>query len=96
MFVYEDVLMYRGEEATDGVWESVAISAAVAEATSTLRFGQSVINSPYRSPAMTVSIAETLNEISGGRYVLGIGASRDDRDARRGRRWRRWRSGVAR
>ena len=74
MFVYEDVLMYRGEEATDGVWESVAISAAVAEATSTLSFGQSVINSPYRSPAMTVSIAETLNEISGGRYVLGIGA----------------------
>lgn len=74
MFVYEDVLMYRGEEATNGVWESVAISAAIAEATSTLRFGQSVINSPYRSPAMTVSIAETLNEISGGRYVLGIGA----------------------
>lgn len=74
MFVYEDVLMYRGEEATDGVWESVAISAAVAEATSTMRFGQSVMNSPYRSPAMTVSIAETLNEISGGRYVLGIGA----------------------
>jgi len=74
MFVYEDVLMYKEDEATNGVWESVAISAAIAEATSTLRFGQSVINSPYRSPAMTVSIAETLNEISGGRYVLGIGA----------------------
>ena len=74
MFVYEDVLLYRGEEATNGVWESVAISAAIAEATSTLRFGQSVMNSPYRSPAMTVSIAETLNEISAGRYVLGIGA----------------------
>ena len=33
MFVYEDVLLYRGEEATNGVWESVAISAAIAEAT---------------------------------------------------------------
>ena len=74
IFVYEDVLMYKGEEATNGVWESVAISGAIAEATSTIRFGQSVINSPYRSPAMTVSIAETLAEISGNRYVLGIGA----------------------
>ncbi|MGI9665995.1 MAG: LLM class flavin-dependent oxidoreductase, partial [Acidimicrobiia bacterium] len=74
MFVYEDVLLYRGEDTTDGVWESMAISAALAEATTSIRFGQSVINSPYRSPAMTASIAETINEISGGRYVLGIGA----------------------
>ena len=73
MFVFEDALVYRGEE-TDGCWESVAISAAIAEATSTIRFGPSVMNSPYRSPAMTASIATTLDEISQGRYVLGIGA----------------------
>ena len=74
MFVYEDALLYRGKEHTNGLWESMAISGAIAEATSSIRFGQSVVNSPYRSPAMVVSIAETLNEISGGRYVLGIGA----------------------
>lgn len=74
VFVYEDALLYRGAETTDGGWESMAISAALAEATSTIRFGQSVINAPYRSPAMVVSIAETINEISGGRYFLGIGA----------------------
>lgn len=74
MFVFEDVLMYRGDEATDGCWESMTIAGALAASTSRIRFGQSVINAPYRSPAMTASMATTLDEISGGRYVLGIGA----------------------
>lgn len=74
MFVFEDALLYRGEETTDGVWESVSIAAALAATTSTINLGQSVINSPYRSPAMTAKIADTIDEISGGRFVLGIGA----------------------
>lgn len=74
MFVFEDVLMYRGEDATDGCWESMTIAGAIAVSTSRIRFGQSVINAPYRSPAMTASMATTLDEISDGRYVLGIGA----------------------
>jgi alkanesulfonate monooxygenase SsuD/methylene tetrahydromethanopterin reductase-like flavin-dependent oxidoreductase (luciferase family) len=73
-FVFEDALLYRGEEATDGVWESVSIAAAVAATTSRIHLGQSVVNSPYRSPAMTAKIAVTLDEISGGRFVFGIGA----------------------
>lgn len=74
MFVFEDVLMYRGEATTDGCWESMTIAGAVAASTSTIGFGQSVVNAPYRSPALTASMATTLDEISGGRYVLGIGA----------------------
>jgi len=73
-FVFEDALLYRGSEVTDGVWESVAVAGAVAAVTSRIEFGQSVINAPYRSPALTAKIAETLDEISGGRYILGIGA----------------------
>ncbi|HEX9856125.1 MAG TPA: LLM class flavin-dependent oxidoreductase [Acidimicrobiia bacterium] len=74
MFVFEDALLYRGEAATDGVWESVVIAAAVAATTSRINLGQSVVNSPYRPPAMTAKIAETIDEVSGGRFVLGIGA----------------------
>jgi len=74
MFVFEDALLYRGEEQTNGLWESVAVAGALASATETIHFGQSVVNSPYRSPAMVASIATTLDEISGGRFVLGIGA----------------------
>ncbi len=74
MFVFEDALLYRGNDHTNGLWESVSIAAALAATTETMRLGQSVINSPYRSPAMVANIATTLDEISGGRYVLGIGA----------------------
>lgn len=78
MFVFEDALMYRGDEHTDGCWESGAIAGAIAAATNRIRFGQSVMNSPYRSPTLTASTATTLDEISGGRYVLGIGAGNTD------------------
>lgn len=74
MFVFEDALLYRGEKATDGVWESVSIAAAIAATTSRINLGQSVINTPYRSPAMMAKIADTIDEISRGRYVFGIGA----------------------
>lgn len=74
VFVFEDALLYRQENATDGLWESVSIAAALAATTDRIHLGQSVLNSPYRSPAMTAKIAETIDEISGGRYVLGIGA----------------------
>ena len=74
MFVFEDALLYRGKESTDGVWESVSIAAAVAASTSRIDLGQSVVNAPYRSPAMLAQIADTIDEISGGRFVLGIGA----------------------
>jgi len=74
VFVFEDSLLYRGENDTDGVWESMSIGAAIAATTRTIDLGPSVINSPYRSPAMTAKIADTIDEISGGRFVLGIGA----------------------
>lgn len=62
----------------DGVqvdhWESVSVLAAAATVTSTIRLGHGVLNAPYRNPGMTAKIAETLDEISGGRFFLGIGA----------------------
>jgi alkanesulfonate monooxygenase SsuD/methylene tetrahydromethanopterin reductase-like flavin-dependent oxidoreductase (luciferase family) len=73
-FVFEDVLLYRGPEATNGCWESMSIAAALAVATEHIEFGQSVINAPYRSAAMIAKMAETIDEISGGRYLFGIGA----------------------
>jgi alkanesulfonate monooxygenase SsuD/methylene tetrahydromethanopterin reductase-like flavin-dependent oxidoreductase (luciferase family) len=73
-FVFEDALLYRGAEFTDGCWESMSIAAALAVATERIEFGQSVVNAPYRSAAMLAKMAETIDEISGGRYLLGIGA----------------------
>ncbi|HEX6946290.1 MAG TPA: LLM class flavin-dependent oxidoreductase [Acidimicrobiia bacterium] len=74
IFVFEDALLYRREEFTDGLWEATTFAAALAAATSQMDISPSVVNSPYRSPALVAKIAESIDEISGGRFVLGIGA----------------------
>ncbi len=72
--VLPDHTMYHSETGNIGCWESVSLAGAVAVATSTIEIGHSMFNAPYRPPAMVAKIAETLDEISGGRYILGIGA----------------------
>ncbi len=69
-----DHLLYHSEDGNIGCWESVSLAAALAAVTSTIEIGHSMFNAPYRSPALVAKIAETLGEISGGRYILGIGA----------------------
>jgi alkanesulfonate monooxygenase SsuD/methylene tetrahydromethanopterin reductase-like flavin-dependent oxidoreductase (luciferase family) len=70
----EDQLSTPMEDVTVGSWESVVILAALAEATTTIDLGHSVINAPYRNPGHLAEIAATLDEVSGGRFFLGIGA----------------------
>lgn len=74
-FVFEDSLSYHWPDGgADGVWESVSIAGALAAVTDRIDLGQSVFNSPLRSPAMTARIVDTLDEISAGRFFFGIGA----------------------
>ncbi len=74
-FVFEDSLSYHWKHGrVDGVWESVSMAGAVAAVTNRIELGQSVFNSPLRAPAMLAAIADTLDEIAGGRFVFGIGA----------------------
>jgi alkanesulfonate monooxygenase SsuD/methylene tetrahydromethanopterin reductase-like flavin-dependent oxidoreductase (luciferase family) len=56
-----------------GVREAMTLAAAAAASTSTIGIGHSVVNAPYRSPAMVAHLAATIADISGGRYSLGIG-----------------------
>ena len=71
--VLEDALLYRDDDETMGYWESIAMAGALAAATQHIEIGHSVLNGPYRSPALVAKIAETLDEITGGRYILGLG-----------------------
>ncbi|MBU9763467.1 LLM class F420-dependent oxidoreductase [Mycobacterium sp. TNTM28] len=48
--------------------------AAVAAATSTLRVGTFVLNAGFYKPALLARDAETLRDLSGGRFDLGLGA----------------------
>ena len=74
LVVLEDALLYESESGNLGVWEGATVAAAIAAATSKIRVAHAVINSPYRYPGRVAAIANTLDEISAGRYTLGIGA----------------------
>jgi alkanesulfonate monooxygenase SsuD/methylene tetrahydromethanopterin reductase-like flavin-dependent oxidoreductase (luciferase family) len=57
-----------------GWWECLTMTGAVAAHSSTVRVGTWVISALHHNPGMVASAAETLDEISGGRFVLGLGA----------------------
>jgi F420-dependent oxidoreductase-like protein len=60
--------------AHEAVFECWTVMAALAEATSTIRLGQMVSCTSYRSPALTAKIAASIDVISGGRLEWGVGA----------------------
>jgi probable F420-dependent oxidoreductase len=57
-----------------GAWESWTVLSALAAATSRVRLGTYVTAMPLRNPALLAKMAETLDEVSGGRVILGLGA----------------------
>jgi alkanesulfonate monooxygenase SsuD/methylene tetrahydromethanopterin reductase-like flavin-dependent oxidoreductase (luciferase family) len=61
--------------AVDGpVLECWTVLAALATRTSAVRLGSLVLGNTYRHPAVVATMAATLDQVSGGRLVLGIGA----------------------
>ncbi len=70
-----DHLLYRyptGE--TRGPWEAWTTLAGLAEATERITIGPLVAASAFHAPFMLAKLAATVDEISGGRLVLGLGA----------------------
>jgi probable F420-dependent oxidoreductase len=60
--------------AWNGAWESWTLLSALAAATTRVRLGTYVSAAPFRNPALLAKMAETLDEVSGGRVILGLGA----------------------
>jgi len=66
----------------DSVWtaeaygsDAATILAWIAGQTSRIRIGSAIFQMPARSAAMTAMTAATLDQLSGGRMILGIGTS---------------------
>jgi alkanesulfonate monooxygenase SsuD/methylene tetrahydromethanopterin reductase-like flavin-dependent oxidoreductase (luciferase family) len=70
-----DHLLYRDPDgATRGPWEAWSVLAGLAEATDRVELGPLVAATSFHAPAMIAKKAATVDEISGGRLILGLGA----------------------
>jgi probable F420-dependent oxidoreductase len=61
-------------DVTQNFWEAFAVLAFIAGRTSRIELGTSVIVLPQRPPLMTAKQWATLDALSGGRTILGVGA----------------------
>ncbi len=72
-----------GQPELADVNESWVVLAALAATVPRVRLGHLVAGNTYRHPAVTAKMAATIDGISGGRFVLGLGAAWQENEHRR-------------
>ena len=76
-------LLYRwAERPPRAPWEAWSMLAAIAASTSRIEFGPLVACTNFHNPALLAKQAATIDEISGGRLILGLGAGWNETDFR--------------
>lgn len=77
-----DHLLLRWQGQTRGIWECWSLLAALAAVTHRMELGSLVACTTFRSPALLAKMADTVDEISGGRLIVGLGAGWDGPEGR--------------
>jgi alkanesulfonate monooxygenase SsuD/methylene tetrahydromethanopterin reductase-like flavin-dependent oxidoreductase (luciferase family) len=74
VWVIDELLWRTPDRPPLGFWDGVAMAGAVAAATSRIQVGTWILSALHRNPGITAKAVETLDEISGGRFIFGLGA----------------------
>ena len=78
-----DHLLYRGDGREErGPWEVWTQLAAIAALTSRVRLGPLVACASFHPPGLIAKMAASVDDISGGRFVLGLGAGWNETEYR--------------
>jgi alkanesulfonate monooxygenase SsuD/methylene tetrahydromethanopterin reductase-like flavin-dependent oxidoreductase (luciferase family) len=78
-----DHLLYQWpDRPSRGPWEAFTVLAALAAITTRVELGPLVAATSFRAPALLAKEAVTIDEISGGRLILGLGAGWNEAEYR--------------
>lgn len=76
-----DHVIFRGaDDENVGVWECFTFLGALAAATDRIHLGPLVVHTSFRNPALLAKMADSLDEISDGRFIPGLGAGWNERE----------------
>jgi alkanesulfonate monooxygenase SsuD/methylene tetrahydromethanopterin reductase-like flavin-dependent oxidoreductase (luciferase family) len=78
-----DHMLYRDDGRPErGPWDVWTVLAALAASTERVRLGPLVASTAFHPPGLIARMAATIDEVAGGRFVLGLGAGWNETEFR--------------
>ncbi|HTU02870.1 MAG TPA: LLM class flavin-dependent oxidoreductase [Candidatus Sulfotelmatobacter sp.] len=74
IWVPDELVWFPEDKPPLGLWDGVSMAGALAASTSRIGIGTWVMSALHRNPGIIAKTVETLDEISGGRFMFGLGA----------------------